>query len=45
MNNIAEGFERNSNKELRNFFYMAKGSSGEIRSMAILAKDLRYIND
>lgn len=32
-NNIAEGFERKSNKELRQFLYIAKGSSGELRSM------------
>lgn len=44
MNNIAEGFERNGNKEFRNFLYIAKGSSGEVRSMLTLALDLRYIN-
>lgn len=44
MNNIAEGFERNSNKELRNFLYIAKGSCGEVRSMISLAKDLQYVN-
>jgi len=45
MNNIAEGFERNSDKELKNFFYIAKGSCGEVRSMIILAKELKYINE
>ncbi len=43
MNNIAEGFERQTNKELRNFFYIAKGSAGEVRSMVSLALDLGYI--
>lgn len=44
MNNIAEGFERRSNKELRNFLYIAKGSCGEVRSMLHLGKELNYIN-
>ncbi len=43
MNNIAEGFERQTDKELRNFLFIAKGSSGELRSMLALATDLRYI--
>jgi len=32
-NNIAEGFERGTTKELLAFLYIARGSSGEVRSM------------
>ena len=32
-NNIAEGFERGTTRELVQFLYIAKGSSGETRSM------------
>ncbi len=45
MNNIAEGFERKSNNEFRQFLYISKGSSGEVRSMDVLAKKLRKINN
>jgi len=31
MNNIAEGYERSGDKELKRFLYIAKGSSGEVR--------------
>jgi len=43
MNNIAEGFERKGNKEFKNFLFMAKGSSGEVRSMLYLTSELGYI--
>jgi len=43
MNNIAEGFERRTNKEFVNFLYIAKGSSGEVRSMLHLALEFKYI--
>ena len=32
-NNIAEGFERGTTKELISFLYYARGSAGEVRSM------------
>lgn len=32
-NNIAEGFERGTTSELLHFLYIARGSSGEVRSM------------
>ena len=45
MNNIAEGFERNSDKEFKHFLLIAKGSSGEVRSMLHIASELKYITD
>ena len=44
MNNIAEGFERSSDKEFKHFLFIAKGSVGEVRSMLHLAADLKYID-
>jgi four helix bundle protein len=35
-NNIAEGFERGTNKELLSFLYISRGSAGEVRSMLCL---------
>lgn len=45
MNNIAEGFERKTNKELRNFLFIAKGSTGETRSMLDLGLELGYLGE
>lgn len=44
MNNIAEGYERMSNKDFKNFLYISKGSCGEVRSMLYLALKLKYIS-
>ncbi|GAB6278112.1 MAG: hypothetical protein STSR0006_01070 [Lentimicrobium sp.] len=41
----AEGFERRSNAEFRQFLYIAKGSCGEVRSMLYLAKELNYLSE
>lgn len=43
-NNIAEGFERRSNKELKQFLFIAKGSCGEVRSMLYTAKDIEHVS-
>lgn len=43
MNNIAEGFERGSNRDFVKFLYYSKGSVGEIRSLLNLTKELKYI--
>lgn len=43
MNNIAEGFERGSNKDFAKFMFIARGSVAEVRSMLYLAVDQHYI--
>lgn len=43
MSNIAEGFERCSDREFHRFLYIAKGSAGEVRSQLFVALDLGYM--
>ena len=44
MNNVAEGFERDSDRDFVRFLFYAKASCGELRSMLYLAEDLNYLS-
>lgn len=44
-NNIAEGFERGTTNELLNFLYIARGSSGEVRSMLCVLERMKTFDD
>jgi len=45
MSNIAEGFERYSRQEFKQFLSVARGSCAEVRSQIQLAKSLGYVTD
>ncbi len=42
-NNIAEGFERGTTKQLLNFLYIARGSAGEVRSMLLFTERINHV--
>jgi len=43
MDNIAEGFERQGNREFRQMLTIARGSCGEVKFQLIRALDRKYI--
>lgn len=45
MSNIAEGYERDSNREMIRFLNYSKGSVGEVRNLLYVALDQEYITD
>ena len=42
--NLAEGDEYGSDKQSVRFFYIAKGSSAEVLTQAIISHEIEYIN-
>jgi four helix bundle protein len=42
--NIAEGYERGSDKEMANFLNYAKGSAGELRTQIYIGMEINYID-
>lgn len=43
--NIAEGYDRQTNKEFIQFLYIARGSCSELRTQIYLAKEIGYISE
>ena len=44
-NNIAEGFDRNSDAEFKRFLYISLASCSEVRSMLYLSEKLGFISN
>ena len=45
MSNIAEGFDRGTNKEFIQFLVIARGSVSEVKSLLYAAIDIGYIDE
>lgn len=45
VSNIAEGFERDGDREFLQFLFVAKGSCGEVRAQLYLAYDRKYLTE
>ncbi|AWX44635.1 hypothetical protein HME9304_01638 [Flagellimonas maritima] len=45
LNNISEGFERETDKELVRFLYFSKGSAGEVRNLFNLMNEIGYFEE
>jgi four helix bundle protein len=45
MANLAEGFERNGNKEFKQYAYIAKASAGEFRSLLYITSDGQLLTE
>ena len=45
LSNVAEGFERDGDKEFRQFLFVSKGSCGEVRAQLHLAWRLGYLDE
>jgi four helix bundle protein len=45
MANIAEGFERGSNRQFVQYLLQARGSASEVRSLLYIARDLDLIGE
>ncbi|MDZ7786554.1 MAG: four helix bundle protein [Candidatus Saccharibacteria bacterium] len=43
--NLAEGFGRSTAKDTNHFYIMSSGSLYELKSQALLAKDLTYVSN
>ena len=45
VSNIAEGFERRSDREFIHFLNIAKASAGEVRAQLYVSLDIGYLNE